>query len=199
MQSFFDKKDCIIFLTKQEKVYNDAEQLIHYRRKEMKRLLALVLVIFIIGCGSRTQAEGKEAASLVPQKKFLNDGIRNLQEGNALEAVKSFAEAIRQDPKDTRSYFLLGETYMHLKQYERATDIFLAASRVAPGEGQIYYLLAVNYALSGDLDLAQVNAKKSIVLFQQERDQKNLKKSLVLLQGLTTAQPDVASLSTTVK
>lgn len=163
----------------------------------MKRFLVLVLAILVVGCGSKTSEEGKQAASVSPQKTYIQEGINYLKEGNAVAAVKSFAKAIRENPRDVQGYLVLSDTYMHLKQYDRAIDTLLAASRVIPNDGQIYYRLAVNYGLSGDLNLAQSNAKKSVLLFEQTRDDKNLKKSVVLLQGLTKAQPDVASLPTT--
>lgn len=165
----------------------------------MKRVAVVLLALFICGCGSGPSKEEKQAAGGFLKRDYFGEGVRQLKQGNPLAAIKSLNLAIRQSPLESKSYLLLGETYMRLKQYDRAADTFLAASRVAPNEGEIYYLLAVNYGLSGDLNLAQLNARKSVLLFQQEKDEKNFKKSLALLQGLMKAQPDIAVLTTKTK
>lgn len=160
----------------------------------MKRFLVVMLAVaFVSGCGSpstgsksKPKATPKETAKRV-QDKFLNEGIQYLQEANTVEAVRSFDQAIRQNPLDTRGYMILGQTYMRMNNYDRAIDTLLAASRVSPDQGEIYYLLAVNHRLAGNPELAKENVQKSIELFRQTKDERNFKKSLVLLKGLMDA------------
>ncbi len=159
----------------------------------MKKVLGVLLMtVLIIGCGSKESVGQKEVSSIPTQNHdYLKDGVQYLQQAQPREAIKSLDQAIRQNPRDSRPYMVLGETYIRLNQYDRAIDTFSAASRVAPTEGRVYYLLALSYGLSGDKEQAKVNAEKSVLIFQRNKDGENLKKSLALLKGLVDSQPVV--------
>lgn len=146
----------------------------------------MLVVASMVGCGAPQQ----EAAEVKMQgsESYLNQGVRYLKEANVTEAIKNFDEAIKQDPLDTRGYMILGQTYMRLNDSSRAVDTFSAAARVAPNSGEIQYLLAVNYGLMGEMDLARQSAQKSVEIFKALQNDEDFAKSLSLLQGLMTTE-----------
>lgn len=155
----------------------------------MKRFCAVSCAILLLaGCGSRQSASGKEGRTIAGQKDYISQGVAYLQQSNPRAAIKSFSDAIRQNPADPRAYIILGETYIRLKRYDLAIETFSAATRVIPTDGHLYYLLAVSYNLSGDMVQARVNAEKSAILFERIKDTESLKRSVSLLNGLKTAQ-----------
>jgi len=157
-------------------------------------LLFLTAVVFLAGCGSsknegaaqapsanQSQTMAAEQASANPA---IATGVDYLHQGDIKGAIKSFDEAIRQNPKDVQAYLVLGQTYMHLKDYNRAIDTFTVATRVAPDNGQAHFLLATNLGLAGNYSLAKLEAQKSLEIFRQNKDELNFKRSVALLQGL---------------
>lgn len=157
----------------------------------MKRIVIIMLAAaFVSGCGSeKTESKGKpQVTAKTAQDKFLNKGIQYLQEANTIDAVRSFDQAIKQNPLDPRGYMILGQTYMRMNAYDRAIDTLSAAARIVPEKGEIFYLLAVNHGLAGNKDLAALNAQKSVELFRQKQDEENFKKSLALLKGLMATE-----------
>jgi tetratricopeptide (TPR) repeat protein len=168
--------------------------------------LFLILFIFVswgvVGCGrppkdhpssempaaeqmGQVQVKNQTMATSAANKdvSFLQ-GIQYLKEANPKAAIQSFDEAIRLDPMDPAGYVILGQTYMRMKDYNRAIDSFSAASRVAPKEGEIYYFLALNQALIGDTEQAKENAQKSLEIFRQQQDEDRFLRSLALLRDL---------------
>ena len=163
----------------------------------MKLVIMLGVAVLIAGCGSRaeepasantTPAAPAASDNFVPEKKFIALGIQDLRKGQPVDAIRSFDAAIKQNPSNPEAYIILGETYMHLKNYDRAIDTLSAATRVAPDQGELYYFLALNYELKGDKDHAKINAQKSFELFRLHQDEDNLKKSLALLRELSVTE-----------
>jgi tetratricopeptide (TPR) repeat protein len=144
--------------------------------------LWVIPFLAILGCESRLVDQNRNVPSKVGD--HIQEGIQHLQQANTVEAIKSFDEAIKNNPTDPSGYIILGETYMRLQEYNRAVDSLNAASRVAPDKGEIFYLLAINYGLLGKRDLAKENAQKSVEKFRLAKDEENFLRSLALLQGL---------------
>ena len=147
-----------------------------------------ILILCVAGCGERKSEEIQAAVVDKAQMDFMAQGVKYLKESNVRGAVKSFDEAIKQNPKDLRPYLILGETYMHAGQYDRAVDTLTAASYVDPDQGEVYYLLAMSQGLAGHVPEAKINAQKSVIAFEKQKDVPNLKKAMVLLQGLVKTQ-----------
>ena len=174
-----------------------------------KWFLIAASILAVSGCGSNATSNASqsntnapatpvnapvgEVAALSPapqnrqdiEKKLITNGFEKLKKGDAVTAIKEFDEAIKLNPKDPGGYMVLGQTYMRLKNYQGAIDAFSAASRVAPDQAEIYYLLAVNHGINGDKQAAMQNAEKSIELFKQHKDEQGIKKAIVLWQGLS--------------
>ena len=156
----------------------------------MKKIFVFLLMgCLVAGCGRPGQEKAKKAEmSQKGAEDFFNQGMVFLQQGDAKSAIHSFDNAIKRNPRDPRPYMILGQTYMHLQDYTRAIDSYTAALRVAPDEGEVYYLLAVSHGLAGNPEDAKLNAQKSVVLFQRAQDAENFKKALSLVQGLSQAE-----------
>lgn len=160
-----------------------------------KGLLVFAVIMVFAGCTEAKKTDGVKAVSQQEktavssvENPLIATGLASLQKGDIKAAIKSFDDAIRENPKDVQGYLILGQTYMHLKDYNRAVDTFLVATRVDPQNGQAHYLLATNLGLAGNYTLARAQAEKSVEIFRKNKDGNNFKRAIALLQGLPQAQ-----------
>lgn len=168
----------------------------------MKKVLVLIVaMVLFAGCGeaknkkeesakadaSAAVAQGSmammEATGAAPNS-MISAGMEDLRKGNIRDAIKSFDEAIKANPRDVQGYLILGQTYMHLKEYNRAIDTFTVATQLEPENGQVHYLLATNFGLAGNFQMARLQAQKCVEIFRKNKDEDNFKRSVALLQGL---------------
>ncbi len=163
----------------------------------MKRLAFVMAVMFVLtGCQKppqpQTTQQEQTASVETPQSKqggeYLAKAITYLQDSKPAEAVQNLILAIQSNPQDLQPYLVLGQTYMHLNDFDNASQTYMAALRVAPDQGELYYLLAITNGLQGDKEQAIANAEKSLLIFQKERNEENFRRALVLLQGLSQEQ-----------
>ena len=166
-------------------------------------LMVLAMVVFWAGCGEAKKNDGAKAVpagekismtstmptASIPANPMIATGLQHLQQGDIKDAIKSFDEAIRENPKDVQGYLILGQTYMHLKEYNRAIDTFMVATRVDPENGEAHYLLATNFGLAGNYEMARLQAQKCVEIFRRTKDENNFKRSVALLQGLPQTAP----------
>lgn len=164
-----------------------------------KGLVIVALVLFFAGCGEAKKNDGAKAlgageknmmassASLAPNP-LIAAGLQSLKQGDVRAAIKSFDDAIRENPRDVQGYLILGQTYMHLKDFNRAIDTFAVATRIAPENGQAHFLLATNLGLAGNYTAARAQAEKSLAIFRKNQDENNFKRSVALLQGLPATE-----------
>jgi tetratricopeptide (TPR) repeat protein len=161
----------------------------------MKTKLLILVLLAVYGCGpSQPEATKKD---LSEQQKpaedpYMRAGIAFLQQGDVPEAIRNFDESIKHDPTDPQRYLVLGHTYMRLQNYHRAIDTYNAALRYSQNNGEIYYLLAICYAMIGDETMTKESIEKSIVLFTQARDEENLAKALAFVRSLNGAPQEGA-------
>jgi len=154
----------------------------------MKNIAVVVLVLLLIGCGSKESVSAKADNTAPAGIENLAAGINYLKESNPAEAIKSFQLAIKENPRDSKAYLVLAETYIHMRSYDRAEALLSAATKVVPPNGNLYYLLAVSQGLAGDKDDAKESIQKSIFIFQQQKDLESLKKSVAFYRGLESTQ-----------
>ncbi len=160
-----------------------------WRNNLMKKLILVVFVVFIVGCGSNT----KEKQSSSPQvssksQQYIAQGMKFLNNKEVLKAIKSFDMAIKSDPANPENYIFLSEVYLKLKAPDRAIDTLRAATRVSPKNPEVQYLLATSLGIrwkDEDKQAAIEAAKKSVELFVQAKNQDQFKKAVVLLKSLT--------------
>lgn len=157
----------------------------------MKRWFVLVgFLLCVLGCEQKKEVRIEIPAPNPDTHDFMKEGVDYLQEAKIPEAIRSFDEAIKQNPVDPQPYMVLGQTYMRINDYTRAIDTFSAALRVSPDKGELHYLIALNYRLLGEMDLARKNAEISIEMFRQKQDEKNFLLALTLLQSLSQEQEE---------
>ena len=153
--------------------------------------ILLTIALFAFGCGKK---EAKENFQGVTSKTgYVKEGQEYLQQGEVVNAIKSFDKAIQQEPTNAANYLILGQLYMRLKSYDKAADTFSAAARIAPDSGEVFYLLAFSEALGGKREYAIKAAQQSAVLFQKKNEIEKMNKALVLWKSLSDAnQPPAA-------
>jgi len=152
-----------------------------------KVIIAIILSIFIMGCGGSDEAKSKQKRQKI-NHDFVSDGIKYLNEKDIGKAIQSFDNAIRQEPANVENFMILGQVYMRLRQYDRAVDTFSAAIKVDPDNGEAHFLLATNKALDGRLEGAVASAQRSVELFMESQDEEKLIRSLALLKSLSESQ-----------
>ena len=154
----------------------------------MKKLIVMiVLVLFIVGCEKKND-ETKFRGVMYGKKDYAAQGMEYLKKSDIQNAIKSFNEAIKQDPRNLENYFTLGQIYMHLNAYPRAAEVFAVAASVDPSSGEAFYLLAVNLALSGNRPAAVKAIEQSIAIFSKNKNEEKLKQSLAFLRSLTNSE-----------
>jgi tetratricopeptide (TPR) repeat protein len=154
----------------------------------MKKVLSIMLVILIAsgaamltGCGKKVE----EKAAVAPEaRQLLIEGTVYLKQGEVVKAVQNFAMAIKTSPDYFESYYMLGETFIHLKQFPQAQAVLTAATTRFPDNPVVYYLLAVAYEGSGNMMPAIISARKSVDLFQAKQDEEGTKRATILLGAL---------------
>ncbi len=151
----------------------------------MKKFLICLLVagVACAGCAK------KDVANLSEQKARQNlvEGTVFLKQGDIKMAVESFATAIKTAPDFFEGYFMLGETFLRLKQYPQALSVMSAATRQFPNNGLAYYLLAMAYEGSGQPVPAIVAARRSVDLFSASGDKEGTQRAMVLLATMVSA------------
>lgn len=155
----------------------------------MKRVISMCLIAMLfVGCGLRSEPKEVESQQVEPvqqEKNFFALAVILIKQEKVVAGIQALDQAIKQDPENIQAYLLLGQTYTKLNNFDMAVSSFRAALRVAPDQGEIYYMLAITNGLRGRKDLAISNAEKALLLFQQDRDGGNFKRALVLFQGLS--------------
>ena len=79
-------------------------------------------------------------------------------------AIKYYKEAIKHEEENSYIYMRLGLSYLSLKQYDNAINIFNDAIMIFPEDsGRISYHLGRAYEFNKNYDLAIENFKKSLL------------------------------------
>ena len=125
----------------------------------MKRLLTLLLLIGITGCGSDAETgsvpKGQDSATPAakeqdPATVAYNKGVEAYgnQEWSAI--IPSCTEAIRLRPDYAKAYSLRGLAYTHNKEYEKAIADLSKAIQIDPNNISAYGNRAISYEALGD-------------------------------------------------
>ena len=156
--------------------------------KKITGVLCMVLiatsVLLLGGCGKKEAANG----AVDPQARaLLARGTGYLKQGEVVKAVQDFATAIKMSPDYFEAYYMLGETFIHLKQFPQAQAVLTGAVNRFPDNALAYYLLAAAYEGSGNMMPAIIAARKSVDLFQAKQDEEGTKRAVILLGSLVQA------------
>jgi tetratricopeptide (TPR) repeat protein len=157
----------------------------------MKKIMGVMLAVCVAsgallfgGCAKKAA----ENAAVDPQaRRLLVEGTAYLKQGEVVKAVQDFATAIKTSPDYFEAYYMLGETFIHLKQFPQAQAVLTGAVNRFPDNPLAYYLLSAAYEGSGNLMPAIIAARKSVDLFQARQDEDGTKRATVLLGALVQA------------
>ena len=146
----------------------------------MKKIFfALLACALVAGCGSR-DAQKQQMSSA----EYIEQGKSALLKGDIAGGVKLFQQAVAKNPRDSRAWFVMAEVQMRMGEYQRAAESFSRVSLLEPQNG-IASLLAGNcYELLKEKDKAVESIQKSIIAFQQNKDQKNFRVAVATLRRL---------------
>ncbi len=138
--------------------------------------LALALFVGVAGCG------GQQIINHAPSQRA--EGIRAYEEGNYADAAGSFRQAIRSDPRDYKSQFLLAQSYENLKQYQQAIQAYKASLDAQPrtlaGKEDKPQRLATIKALAGVIAKSDTNNAETNLVEQAAKNGKQPQEWLLL-------------------
>ena len=171
----------------------------------MRKITILVLTgVLLYGCSANDKAKTqgntdadsngmaktamKQNSELEMNKqRLLKVGMEYLNQAKIPEAIKVLNQAVLLDPSDASVSFVLAQTYMHFKRYDNALSVLDKIIELEPDNGEAYYFKSLASSLSGNRQQALEAAQKSVAIFQEKRDEKNFKRAVVLLRGLSSA------------
>lgn len=67
-------------------------------------------------------------------ERWNEEGVRLAEGGHHDEAIRSFARAVKADPRLGKAYYNMGLSYMHLRHSTQAVSCFRTALEVDPGD-----------------------------------------------------------------
>ena len=111
--------------------------------------------LFIVGLLITALFTGCSRDPNVRKQKFLESGNRYRDKGKLREAAIQYANAIQVDPRFAEAHYQLGETYLKLKDYNRAFTELSRATDLAPDNYQAHLDLASLLIASRDFKQAQ--------------------------------------------
>ncbi|MFM7475566.1 MAG: tetratricopeptide repeat protein [Microcystis aeruginosa] len=95
---------------------------------------------------------------------FLDQGVKQLQQGDLEAAINNFNEAIRLNPNYAQAYGNRGIVYSRLQQYEKALADYNQYIRFNPNSAEAYYNRATLYDKLGDYQKAIADYDRAIRL-----------------------------------
>jgi putative PEP-CTERM system TPR-repeat lipoprotein len=124
-----------------------------------------------------------------------------LANGEPNRAMAALGRALANGPNDPRVLALAGETYMQLKDYQKASEYFQKASELAPDRPWVRTSLAMSRLAQGDeahaihdlevsTDLDPKGSRAGVMLVMTLVRNKELDKALAVANKLEKAQPD---------
>ncbi len=167
----------------------------------MLKLLSVILlsVVAITGCQPKEAAQETSANSdVATQRKeaarqLIAQSITMLSQKDYPGAVKSLDAAIKFDPTNQESYFILGQLLLKSGENERAAEFLDNTVKNFPDNATFFYMLGIANQLSGKKLPAVLAIRRSFELFKAAGDQENAQKSAVLLQQIINTAEEPAS------
>jgi Tfp pilus assembly protein PilF len=153
-----------------------------------------------VACGKKEeQRQAKPAAvkaeTSTQAKAFIEQGVNYLNEGDIANAITSFDNSIKAEPRNPENYLVLGQVYLRLRNYGRAVDTFNAGTKVDANHGELFYFIgaanAIRYHMAEEDEAKQdfkqqgiAAAQRSVEIFIQQQDEQRLMAALALLKSL---------------
>ena len=100
----------------------------------------IILAVFVLGCGQADETKKQSMGKSTPDtsakaQALIAEGMELLNGQDVPAAIKNFDAAIKIDPQNSDNYMVLGQVYLRLRNYDRATDTFNAGTRIDPKPG----------------------------------------------------------------
>lgn len=110
--------------------------------------------MYLVFCVLILFTESRQAASYLPQ------GLKALQQGRLQEARENLEAASKLEPTNAYAWTSLAETYLRLKERQRASSAAATAEKVGSQDPVVCHALAVYYSEAGDFGrAAQLEAR----------------------------------------
>jgi tetratricopeptide (TPR) repeat protein len=98
----------------------------------------LVLLGFVLSAGAAAQAGSDPSRRADRVGELIARGRAFEQRGDPSTATGYFRDAISSGPRDPRGYRALGESYLALREWARALEVFEAGVQAAPGAPELW-------------------------------------------------------------
>ncbi len=143
-------------------------------------LLSVVAIsLALTGCAKKEEVVKPAGADKAHQ--MLVEGTVFLKQGEVLKAVESFGTAIKLAPDYLEAYFMLSQTFIHVKQFAQAQAVLVRAAERFPNNPMVYYFLSISYQETDNLMPAIVAARKSVDLFSAQQNEEGSRRATILL------------------
>ena len=100
-------------------------------------------------------------------------GLNLFSQGNIQEAVITLGKNLKENTGDIRTCPVSGNIYMKADKLNDAKAVLEIGSKVDSQNPEIYLFLAHCYNRLGNKEKAIENIKKSILIYQQRKDEEN--------------------------
>ena len=117
----------------------------------------------------------------------------NLQKGDAVVAEKYLNKGLELDPKNKQLYYVLGTSYIDLKQYQKAEESLNKALEIDPNYTEAQYQLGAhlfNWANELKYEAGQLDYKDPKVSTLEAQSKEVLGRALVVLEKYIEKNPN---------
>lgn len=132
-------------------------------------------------------------------RKLLTSAM--IKNGESKDAIGVLTPALKEAPDDAQLFALAGESYMHVRDFGKATEFFEKASGLAPNVGILHTSIGLSKLGQGDsasavsemelgANMDSKSPKAAISLVLTDLRLKHYDKALSAAQSLEKAQPD---------
>jgi putative PEP-CTERM system TPR-repeat lipoprotein len=132
-------------------------------------------------------------------RKLLTSAM--IKNGESKEAIGVLTPALKEAPDDAQLFALAGESYMHVRDFGKATEFFEKASGLAPNVGILHTSIGLSKLGQGDsasavtemelgANMDTKSPKAAISLVLTDLRLKHYEKALAAAQALEKSQPD---------
>ncbi|HVC47023.1 MAG TPA: tetratricopeptide repeat protein [Terracidiphilus sp.] len=96
--------------------------------------------------------------------RLFDDAFQQMEENHIPESIRTFREAIAQNPEDALTHFVLATVLTGSNQESEALEEYRKASELAPQNPTFLDHLAISLELSGDPAASEMALKKAVAL-----------------------------------
>ncbi len=121
----------------------------------MKRFHLVITMMLLSFLVSGTLAYGQDV------KAITLEGIEQCNDGKFDQAIATFSQGLKQNPKEPALYLYRGKAYTAKGQYDRALADLNQAIKLKPNYGQAYFGRAMVYFYQENFDEAVEELNKA--------------------------------------